>query len=107
MAKKKKVYDPETGDVITVDQNNQPIAITELVQGFCDTFKPCNNEDEAEEVYTIGRLREYFQAFTMPGSPDVLPEYLNALGNSGFRIRTSYAGEPAIFVKWDNFPIKP
>ena len=107
MAKKKKVYDTETGEVVEVGGGNQPCVMMELIDGFCNTFQPCDNEDDAEEVYSIGRLREYFQTFTMPGAPDAFPKYLSELAARGYRLHTSYSGEPAIFVKWDDFPMKP
>lgn len=105
---KKKVYDSETGDVMEV--GSVPVVtakpINALIQGFCDTFTPCRREQDADEVYTLARIRDYFKCYTIPDPKwiDLLPDYLDALEEHGFKLRTSFAGESAIFVKWNDFP---
>lgn len=103
MAKKKKVYNSETGEAM--EQGQEPVVMNEFVLSFCDTFVPCEREEEAEEVFTMGALRQYFKAYTTPGTPDALPDYLKLIGQHGFVVRTSYCGEPAVFARWNNFPI--
>lgn len=105
----KKIYNSETGEV--EEEGGKSIVLKKpiyaLVQGFCDTFKPCEREQYADEVYTIARIRDYFQCYTVPDPKwiDLLPDYLDALEESGFKLRTSFAGESAIFVRYNGFPI--
>lgn len=106
MIRRKKVYDNETGEVQEVEQGQEPTFISEFVESFCDTFRPCERESEADEVFTMGSLRRYFQAYTTPGTPDALPQYLTVLGQRGFTVHTSYTGEPSLFVRWNGFPIE-
>ena len=110
MGKKKKIYDSETGEVM---EENDKLPIMkpsqELIDGFCDTFLPCAKEGMADETFTMGKLREYFQCYKTvdPRWIDQLQDYIEALVSRGFSVKTSYTGEPAIFVMWNNFPLIP
>ena len=72
-----------------------------LVDSFCDTYKAVRYEDEADEVFTISRIREYFSAWPIPKMPDPLGCYLEELERRGFVAQTTFDGQPAIFVvRW-------
>lgn len=75
----------------------QPKAMMQLIDAFADAFRPSVMEEEAEEVFTVGRIREYFQAWPIPAMPDPLPPYLDELEARGFLMRTGFDGQPAIF----------
>ena len=78
-----------------------PKAITQLIDAFCDTYKPVIREEYAEEIFTVRRIREYFQAWPVPKMPDPLPPYMEELEKRGFAMQTSYEGSPALFcVRW-------
>lgn len=110
MGKKRKMYDSETGDVWEEGAGVPgPKPSQELLDGFYDTFLPCDSERLADEVFTMGKLREYFQCYVTvdPRWGDLLPEYLAALASKGYKMCTSFTGEPAVFVLWNNFPLIP
>lgn len=71
-----------------------------IVDSFMSAYTPCVFESEADEVFTIGRLRDYLCAYVTPGEPDLLPPYLEILKENGFLMKNSYAGQPAVFVKY-------
>ena len=78
-----------------------PKALMQLVDAFTDTYKPVEREEYADEVLTVRRIREYFQAWPIPKMPDPLPPYLVELERRGFAMQTSYDGHPALFcVRW-------
>jgi hypothetical protein len=54
----------------------------------------------AQELFTMGRLREYFQAWIVPRMPDPLPMYLDELSYLGYPMRTSFDGSPCIMVRY-------
>ena len=99
---KKKVYDSETGEVLEVGgEGREPLKVSsELLKSFCEAYSPCDSETLAEEVFTMGRLREYFGCYISvdPRWGDLLPSYLEKLDERGYKLRTSWMGEPAIFV---------
>ena len=66
-----------------------PKASHPLLSAFSSTFEPVSSEHLAHEVFTTGRLREYFQAWIVPKMPDPLPVYLDELDCMGFAMRTS------------------
>lgn len=78
-----------------------PKALMQLVDAFTDTYKPVEREEYAYEVFTVRRIREYFQAWPIPKMPDPLPPYLVELERRGFAMQTAYDGHPALFcVRW-------
>ena len=78
-----------------------PKALMQLVDAFTDTYKPVEREEYADEVFTVRRIREYFQAWPIPKMPDPLPPYLVELERRGFAMQTAYDGHPALFcVRW-------
>lgn len=102
---KKKVYDSESGEVLEVGGggDNSPKPSDELIESFCAAYTPCANEGMADEVFTIGKLREYFGCFMTvdPRWIDLLSFYLKDLERRGYRMMTSFMGEPAIFVTFN------
>lgn len=79
----------------------RPKAVMQLIDAFCDTYKPLPTEDQAEERFTMRKLREYFQAWPLPKMPDPLPSYLEALEDKGYAMQTGYDGSPCIFcIRW-------
>lgn len=103
---KKKVYDSETGEVLEVGEGGkEPAKVSvELLKSFRDAYSPCESEMLSDEVFTMGRLREYFGCFISvdPRWGDLLPSYLEKLDGYGYKMRTSYMGEPAIFVTFNH-----
>ena len=82
-------------------EQQQPIlmVIDQLIDTFIDTYEPEANEYEAEEVFTMGKLRSFFCAYDpKPGFVDPIGEYLRILGENGFRLSVTMDGHPAIFV---------
>lgn len=78
-----------------------PKATKQLVDAFCDTYKPVPTEDMAEDLFTMRKLREYFQAWPLPKMPDPLPPYLDELEQRGYAMQTGYDGTPSIFcIRW-------
>ncbi len=75
------------------------IVIEQLVEAFVNNYEPGGNEWDAEEVFTIGKLRSFFCAFEpKPGFIDPIGEYLRILAEYGFSLKVSAEGMPAIFV---------
>lgn len=71
-----------------------------MLRAFNNTYEPVSSEHLAQEVFTIGRLREYFQAWIIPKMPDPLPLYIEELDYMGFPMRTSFDGSPCILVRY-------
>ena len=71
-----------------------------LVTSFRNTYENVDSEHLAHEIFTLGRLREYFQAWIVPRMPDPLPSYIDELDYIGFPIRTSFDGSPCIMVRY-------
>lgn len=77
-----------------------PKASQPMLAAFRNTFEPVSSEHLAHEVFTTGRLREYFQAWIVPKMPDPLPIYIEELDYMGFPMRTSFDGSPCILVRY-------
>ena len=77
-----------------------PKASHPLLNSFNSTYEPVSSEHLAQEIFTVGRLREYFQAWIIPKMPDPLPTYLEELDCMGFPMRTSFDGSPCIMVRY-------
>lgn len=71
-----------------------------LLRSFENTYEAVNSEHMAQELFTMGRLREYFQAWIVPRMPDPLPMYIDELSYMGFPMRTSFDGSPCIMVRY-------
>jgi hypothetical protein len=70
-----------------------------LLDAFQNTFEPVSSEHLAQELFSAGRLREYFQAWIIPKMPDPLPAYIQELSCMGFPMRTSFDGTACIMVR--------
>ena len=77
-----------------------PKASQPMLTAFRNTFEAVSSEHLAQEIFTIGRLREYFQAWIIPKMPDPLPIYIEELDYMGFPMRTSFDGPPCIMVRY-------
>lgn len=104
--KKRKDYDDEEedygrGDRIRVPNNNPPVPkpAMQLVDAFERAYEACNSEHTADDAFTMGRIREYFQAWVIPKMPDPLNAYLEELECRGYRVTSSFDGSPAILVR--------
>lgn len=71
-----------------------------LLRSFENTYEPVGSEHMAQELFTMGRLREYFQAWIVPRMPDPLPMYLDELAYMGYPMKTSFDGSPCIMVRY-------
>ncbi len=85
--------------MLPTQQLPQPKAIMTIVDAFVNTFRPVMSEDEADDYFTVAKLREYFNAWPIPKMPDPLPPYIKELNERGFLMITGYDGRPAIFVR--------
>ena len=80
-------------------QTPQPKPVSAIVDAFVNTFSPVMSEDEADDCFTVAKLREYFNAWPIPKMPDPLPPYVKELAERGYLMITGYDGRPAIFVR--------
>lgn len=105
--KKRKNYDEEDegyegGGKRMISGNNQasaPKPSMQLVDAFERAYESANSEHTSDEVFTIGRIREYFQAYVLPKMPDPLNAYLEELECRGYRLTSSFDGSPSILVR--------
>lgn len=74
-----------------------PKAMMQLVDAFTDNYSPVMREEDAGVIFTVAKLREYFNAWPAPKMPDPLPPYLNELERRGFAMQTGYDGQPSLF----------
>lgn len=77
-----------------------PRASQPLLHSFRNAYEPVDSEHLAHELFTMGRLREYFQAYIVPKMPDPLPGYLEELDYMGYPMRASFDGSPCIMVRY-------
>lgn len=90
----------ETEEPLDPYESLRAFVIESKATAFYKQFDPCDDEMQADEVFTDEKLRKYFNAYTRPtGDPLVL--YVDEfLYNLGFRMKhSSILGEPAIFVR--------
>lgn len=80
----------------------QTIDTSSVVAHWCELFEPCASEEQADAIYTIGRLRDEFGAWMMFGSQadDPLIPYLQQLELNGFRVIHTFGAGPAILCKY-------
>lgn len=105
--KKRKDYDEEEEDYERggkrmISGNNQapaPKPSMQLVDAFERAYESASSEHTADEVFTIGRIREYFQAYVLPKMPDPLNAYLEELECRGYRVTSCFDGSPSILVR--------
>lgn len=71
-----------------------------LLNAFQRSYEPVDSQHLAQVIFTMGRLREYFQAWIVPKMPDPLPVYLEELDYMGFPVRTSFDGSSCIMVRY-------
>ena len=71
-----------------------------MLSAFRNAYEAVSSEHLAQELFTMGRLREYFQAWIIPKMPDPLPIYIEELEYMGFPMRTSFDGSPCIMVRY-------
>lgn len=71
-----------------------------LLNAFRNAYEPVSSEHLAQEYFSMGRLRDYFQAWIVPKMPDPLPAYLEELDYMGFPVRTSFDGTACIMVRY-------
>lgn len=77
-----------------------PKASQPMLSAFRNAYEAVSSEHLAQEIFTMGRLREYFQAWIIPKMPDPLPIYIEELEYMGFPMRTSFDGSPCIMVRY-------
>lgn len=77
-----------------------PKASQPMLSAFRNAYDAVSSEHLAQEIFTMGRLREYFQAWIIPKMPDPLPIYIEELEYMGFPMRTSFDGSPCIMVRY-------
>ena len=77
-----------------------PKASQPMLAAFRNAYEPVSSEHLAQEIFTVGRLRDYFQAWIIPKMPDPLPIYIEELDYMGFPMRSSFDGSPCIMVRY-------
>lgn len=80
----------------------QAVVNESLLATFNETYIDCDKELQSDVVMDYAGLRQYFGAMRMPKEPDPLPPYLDALPLIGFPFRTTFDGQPALFLKLRN-----
>lgn len=73
-----------------------------LLSAFQRAFEPVDSEHLAHTLFTMGRLREYFQAWIVPKMPDPLPAYLEELDYMGFHVHTGFDGTACVMVRYQH-----
>ena len=87
-------------DNMSEEEDHSPIFfIPQKVDAFVTGYEPCQHEEEADDIFTEIRLRQYFEAYPRP-TGDPLVDYLEALSRYGFHMRNSILGQPAIFCRY-------
>lgn len=81
------------------DEQPQVVANEYLLEAFADTFVDAKEEFYSDVVMDYAALRQYFGAMRVPKEPDPLPPYLDALPPMGYPFRTTFDGQPALFLK--------
>lgn len=71
----------------------------QLVSAFVESHIPVMNENIADEIWTIDRLRLYFSAYLLPKMPDPLPQYIMRLNDEGFQLCNTSFGVPGILTR--------
>lgn len=71
-----------------------------LINSFCSSFENAESEHTAHKFFSMGALREFFQAWIVPKMPDMLPEYINELNACGYPVRIGFDGSPYIMVRY-------
>lgn len=77
-----------------------PKASQTLLNAFRNAYEPVESEHLAQVHFSMGRLREYFQAWIIPKMPDPLPVYLEELDYMGYPVRTGFDGSACIMVRY-------
>ena len=81
------------------EESFEAVAQPDLLEAFSTTFEDCDQEYYADRVFDYAALRQYFGCILIPKMPDPLPPYIEAMKDMGFVFRTTYDGQPAVFVK--------
>lgn len=79
---------------------SMPTVSRPLIDAFCRSYENVDSEHLAHELFSMGRLREYFSAWIVPRMPDILSEYINELDACGYPMRTGFDGYPYIMVRY-------
>lgn len=78
-----------------------------LIDSFVEMYSPCSSEDEADVLMDYAKLREFFGCIFLDSTgKDLLPHYINALNGFNFFMQVSYSGEPCVFLKSNNKPVR-
>lgn len=79
----------------------EQVSVNTAMASFVRNFLPTENEKEADEYFTIGRLRDEFCAWPLFGSnaDDPLIAYMNALAANGFHPTRTVSSGPCILCK--------
>ena len=93
----KKLYNSETGDIISDDEQPQPaiepLRVPGVLNEITDKYIPAPDERTADEVWSMGMLRERLSANLVFGTvTDVLQEYLDELHDMGFVLQDTSSG---------------
>ena len=73
--------------------------IETMIDNFKETFTNADNEDEADVVYDMAKLREFFN-IGFSEKHDELQQIIAILNNAGFQMKLSFDQQPAIFLKY-------
>lgn len=73
--------------------------LEEKVEAFARRYRPVKKQGISTEVFTEGRLREFFGAYPLPAQGDLLRIYLEGIKKRGFLMEVSLSGEPAVLAE--------
>lgn len=79
---------------------SMPTVSRPLIDAFCRSYENVDSEHLAHKLFSIGGLREYFNAWIVPKMPDILSEYINELAACGYPMRTGFDGTPYIMIRY-------
>lgn len=71
----------------------------DLITSFTEYFMPVMNEQIAQEIFTVDKLRVYFSAYVIPKMPDPLNQYIHRLSDEGFKMQGTSLNVPGVLVR--------
>lgn len=94
----KKLYNSETGDVMNNDDEHgqpaiEPLRVPGVLNEITDNYIPAPDERCADEVWSMGMLRERLSGWLVFGAvEDVLQGYLEELHDMGYILQDTSSG---------------
>lgn len=104
-----KTYDSSTGDILDPSTEDtsvakiDPIRVPGIIEQFMESYIPATDERTADEVLSIGALRERLVAYLpFSASEDPLQAYLDELSSYGYTLTDSSSGPALCLIRRDS-----